>query len=95
MKGGIKMRCPGNPEHEGIRVILMKDIMGSDSPHYAKAICKECRVWIKWLSRTQANHLLANDGEMDGEILSPEMEAEIRRIVREEIAKANNGENKL
>lgn len=41
------MKCPGNPEHEGINAIVQSE----DGPHYAGAWCQECKLWIKWMSR--------------------------------------------
>lgn len=52
------MKCPGDEEHEGIIVL----IQGGKSPHYAKAICAICQVWIKWLNKAQADDLKAVDG---------------------------------
>ena len=92
------MICPGNPEHRGVRVIKMdKRIVGNDFPHYAKAICavKGCGIWIKWLSRKEAERLegvqeqLESDTGMgmreEGAGFSDKELNQIREIVREEI----------
>lgn len=79
------MICPGNPEHTGIEVVKSSIAKGIISPHYAKAICAECHVWIKWLSRKQADAIDAGKEIPYGIELPDHIREDIREIVRQEI----------
>jgi hypothetical protein len=87
------MKCPGDPEHEGIEVTFLN----SKSPHHASARCAICGVWIKWLSKREAKQLNGKETMREAEILgvdlSIEFTNEIRKIVREEIQKHLGGES--
>ena len=83
------MKCPRDERHE-----LNIKLEDPDSCHYARLECSTCDPvrWIKWLNEAQADDLLAMDeARTEMEILSPEMEAEIRRIAKEELQKALSG----
>lgn len=77
------MKCPGNPEHEGIRVTYPN----SKSPHYAAALCEECGLWIKHLSKKEARQYKeeASETSEPSRLFSAEERKEIRGIVRREI----------
>lgn len=77
--------------HESVKVIILPE----DYPHYAKLVCAHpgcVRPWLKWLGRSEADHLLAMVAEEKARVygvdLSVEMTNEIRRIAREEVGKA-------
>ena len=83
------MKCPGDAEHEGLRVIKLDPEI---TPHYAKAMCAECGVWIKWLSKRQwveihVDGIAEDKAEVYGVDLSAAFEKAIREIVRDEIKK--------
>lgn len=48
------LQCPGNPEHEGVKILYMSDA----SPHYAVIRCV-CDLWIKWGSKDAIKALRA------------------------------------
>lgn len=85
------MKCPGNPEHTGVNVIRG---FGVKPPHYAKAVCAECGVWIKWLSEEDAEaveYLQKPITDWLRYYLNEDAIEQIREIVRDEIAKRFGG----
>lgn len=83
------MKCPKDERHA-----LTIKLCDPESPHHARLECPICDPvrWIKWLNEAQVDFYLGNDGETDEvSVLSPEMDAEVRRIVKEELQKALMG----
>jgi hypothetical protein len=78
------MKCPGNPEHEGIR------IKKRSKGRFSDAFCavKGCGRWIECLGEIDSTK-----PEILGIDLSIEFTNEIRRIAREEIQKQLGGES--
>jgi hypothetical protein len=78
------MKCPGNEDHEGIEVVKMSE----KSPHYARAICRVCKAWIKWLSKDEAD-ALQNGKNTEEPHLTAVVERMIKCFAEAEIIYAN------
>ncbi len=51
------MQCPGNENHIHVEVVFLNR---KNSTRYARLMCLECHVFIKWLDKEEA---LAITGE--------------------------------
>ncbi len=71
------MECKGHPKHSGIKVIRC---LNDNSIHYAKVICKECRAWIKWLSKEDYDNVMV--GTPRGEDVVEAQETDVERMER-------------
>lgn len=89
------MKCPGNPEHKGIRIVrlnLKRPELSINT--YANALCAECGLWIARLDRNDARAILLSEEKRTGRkqeirinLLPDEAREQIREIVRDEIGK--------
>lgn len=55
------MKCPENENHLGIKVTKCN----GDSLHYAKVVCADCGLWIKWSTKEELDATFINTSLME------------------------------
>lgn len=75
------MKCPGDATHRGIKVIKIKGGENLVTPHFAKAVCTICGVWIKWLSEPDYNYAKSLEPERMDEAAEVQ-ETDVERMKR-------------
>lgn len=75
------MKCPGDATHRGVTLIKLKGGQKQVSPHFAKATCTICGVWIEWLSESDYNYAKSLEPERMDEATDVQ-ETDVERMGR-------------